>query len=120
MATTPQTSRHAAPWRRRPVFREPAGGSMPAGRLADGALFAFAVVLGGVTQGYLWHSHGQALNWLDVAAGAVACVALWWRRAHPLAVFVLAIVAAAFSPLALGAALVAVGTAASRARGRAL
>jgi signal transduction histidine kinase len=93
---------------------------MPAGRLADGALFAFAVVLGGVTQGYLWHSHGPVLDWLDVAVGAAACVALWWRRAHPVAVFVLAIAAAAFSPLALGAGLVAVGTAASRARGRAL
>jgi signal transduction histidine kinase len=93
---------------------------MPAGRLADGALFAFAVVLGGVTQRYLWHSHGQVLDWLDVAFGAVACVALWWRRAHPVAVVVLAIAAAAFSPLALGAGLVAVGTAAARARGRAL
>ena len=121
MATTPQTSSRAAPWRHLPVFREPlAGRGLPAGREADGALFAFAVVLGGVTQGYLWHSHGQVLDWLDVAAGAMACLALWWRRAHPVAVFVVAVAAAAFSPLALGAGLVAVGTAASRARGRAL
>jgi signal transduction histidine kinase len=121
MATTPQTGRRAAPWRYLPVFREPpADRWLPAGRLADGALFAFAVVLGGITQGYLWHSHGQVLDWLDVAVGAVACVALWWRRAHPMTVFVVAFGAAAFSPLALGAGLVAVGTAASRARGRAL
>ena len=121
MATTPQTGRRAAPWRHLPVFREPPGAlSLPACRLADGALFAFAVVLGGVTQGYLWHSHGQVLDWVDVAVGVVACVALWWRRAHTVAVFVVVFASATFSPLALGAGLVAVGTAASRARGRAL
>ena len=87
MATTPQTGRRAAPWRHLPAFGEPlAGRSVPAGRLADGALFAFAVVLGGITQGYLWHSHGVVLDAVDVAAGAVACLALWWRRAHPMAV----------------------------------
>jgi len=103
------------------VFREPpAALSLPAGRLADGALFAFAVVLGGITQGYLWHSHGVVLDAVDVVAGAVACLALWWRRAHPMAVFVVAFAANTFSPLALGAGLVAVCTAASRLRGRAL
>jgi signal transduction histidine kinase len=121
MTTTPQTGRRAAPWRHLPVFREPpTARSLPGGRLADGALFAFAVVLGGVTQGYLWHSHGLVLDWLDVAVGAVAWVALWRRRAYPVAVFVVVVAAAAFSPLALGAGLVAIGTAASRARGRAL
>lgn len=103
------------------MFREPpAALSLPAGRLADGALFAFAVVLGGITQGYLWHSHGVVLDAVDVVAGAVACLALWWRRAHPMAVFVVAFAANTFSPLALGAGLVAVCTAASRLRGRAL
>jgi signal transduction histidine kinase len=121
MATTPQTGRRAAPWRHLPVFREPpAGRSLPAGRLADVALFAFAVVLGGIAQGYLWSSHGVVLDAVDVAAGAVACLALWWRRAHPMAVFVLAFAANTFSPLALGAGLVALCTAASRLRGRAL
>jgi signal transduction histidine kinase len=121
MATTPETGRRATPWRQLlTAGGQPAGHSLPAGRLADGALFTFAVVLGGVTQFYLWHSHGQVLDWLDVAAGAVACVALWWRRAHPVAIFVVVVAAAAFSPLALGAGLVAVGTAASRARGRTL
>ena len=121
MTTTPQTGQRAAPRWHLPVLRRPsAGGSLPAGRLADGALFVFAVALGRVTQSYLWHTHGQVLDWLDVAAGAAACVALWWRRAHPMAVLVLVFGAAAFSPLALGAGLVAVCTAAARARGRAL
>jgi signal transduction histidine kinase len=121
MTTTPETGKRTAPWRHLPVFSEPpANRGLPAGRLADGALFAFAVALGGITQGYLWHSHGVVLDAVDVAAGAVACLALWWRRAHPMAVFVLAFAANTFSPLALGAGLVAVGTAASRLRGRAL
>jgi signal transduction histidine kinase len=121
MATTPQTSRRAPPWRHRPAFREPpAGASLPTGRLADAALFAFAVALGGITQVYLWHTHGPVLDWLDVAFGTVACLALWWRRAHPVAVFVLAFGAAAVSPLALGAGLVAVCTTAARARGSTL
>jgi len=121
MTTTPHTGKPGAAWRYLPVIRQrPANRSLPAGRLTDGTLFAFAVLLGGVTQGYLWHSHGLVLDWLDVAVGVVACVALWWRRARPVTVFVLAFGAAAFSPLALGAGLAAVGTAAARARGGAL
>jgi signal transduction histidine kinase len=121
MVTTPQTHEREAPRWHLPVFRQPpTRGSLPVGRLADGALFAFAVVLGVLTQSYLWHTHGPVLDWLDVALGVVACLALWWRRAHPMAVFVLNFGAAAFSPLALGAGLVAVCTAAARVRGRAL
>jgi len=121
MATTSQTGKRPAAWRHLPEVRQPpAYPSLPAGRLGDGTMFAFAVLLGGITQGYLWHSHGQMLDWLDVAVGAIACMALWWRRAHPVTVFVVAFAAAAFSPLALGAGLTAVGTAAARARGSAL
>ena len=97
-----------------------AGGRGPADWLADSALFGFAVVLGGITEGYLWHIHGEVLDAVGLAAGVVACLALWWRRAHPMAVFVLAFAAAVFSPLAQFAGLVAVCTAASRVRGRAL
>jgi signal transduction histidine kinase len=105
---------------RRAVWRRLAAGRRPADRLADSALFGFAVVLGGITQGYLWHIHGEVLDAAGLAAGVVACLALWWRRAHPMAVFVLVFAAALISPLAQFAALVAVGTAASRMRGRAL
>ena len=121
MARIPEPDASAAPWWRLPAVSEPPeDASLPSGRLADAALFAFAVVLGGITQGYLWHIHGPVLDVIDLAAGAVACLALWWRRAHPVAVFAVAFGAGAFSPLALGAGLVAVCTAASRARGRAL
>jgi signal transduction histidine kinase len=89
-------------------------------RLGDAALFAAATGLGGITLAYLWHDHGPVLDGIDVAFGTVACLALWWRRARPMAVCVLAFGAAAFSPLALFAGLVAISTAASRVRGRAL
>ena len=92
----------------------------PADWLADSALFGFAVTLGALAQAELWPSHGVLLDWIDLGSGVLACLALWWRRAHPVAVMLVAFGAAWFSPLALGAGLVAIGTAASRARGRAL
>jgi len=119
MARIPEPDARAAPWRHPPAASEQPEAAT-GGRLAHAGLFAFAAVLGGITQGYLWHTHGEVLDALDLAFGAVACLALRWRQAHPMAVFVLAAGAAAFSPLALGAGLVAVCTAASRARGRAL
>lgn len=120
MTTIQEPDARAALWSHPLRFNGAPGVGLAGGRLADTALFAFAVVLGGITQGYLWHTHGVVLDAVDVAAGAVACLALWWRRAHPMAVFVLALAANTFSPLALGAGLVAVCTAASRLRGRAL
>jgi signal transduction histidine kinase len=95
-------------------------GLWPAGRLADSALFGFAAAVGGLALGYLWHSHGEVLDALDLASGVVACLALWWRRGYPVAVTLVVFGAGWFSPLALGAVLVALGTAASRARGRVL
>jgi signal transduction histidine kinase len=97
----------------------PSGGQRPPDWLADSALFGFAVALGGLAMADLWPSHGVLLDGIDLGSGVLACLALWWRRAYPVAVTLVAF-GAAWSPLALGAALVAIGTAASRARGRAL
>ena len=113
--------RRAARWRLPPgVQGRPAGGRRPADWPADSALFGFAVTLGGLALAELWHSHGVLLDWIDLGSGVLACLALWWRRAYPAAVALVVFGAAWFSPLAQGAALVAVGTAASRVRGRAL
>jgi hypothetical protein len=68
----------------------------------------------------LWHDHGLVLDWADVAAGVAACLALWLRRSRPVPVALVVAVAAAFSPLAAGAALVAWCSAAMVARGRGL
>ena len=88
-------------------------------RGVDVALFGFAVVMGALALGYVWHSHGAVVNGLDLAIGVLACLALWVRRSRPGAVLA-TIAAAAFSPLAAGAGLVAICTAATRARGRTL
>jgi signal transduction histidine kinase len=103
----------------RPLQHSPGGGRSARDWLTDWALFAFAVWVGGVALAGLWHSHGLVLDWIDVAAGVLACLALWARRTSLPAVFV-ALGASAFSPLALGAGLVAICTAASRLTGRAL
>lgn len=87
------------------------------GRLADAALVMFAVAVGGLAQAALWHSHGAVLDGIDLGAGVVSCLTLWWRRAAPVAVTLVVFAAAWFSPLAQGAALVAIATAAFRLRG---
>jgi signal transduction histidine kinase len=114
---------HVTRWQRALLLSEPYTQSV--GRsardwLVDWALFIFAAGLGGLALGYLWHSHGEVVDAVDLVSGVLACLALWARRSRPVAVFVVAGGAAFFSPLALGAALVAICTAASRAAGRAL
>ena len=100
--------------------RPQAAGRRAADWAADSALFVFAVALGGLALAELWHSHGMLLDGIDLGTGVLACLALWWRRAFPVAVTLVVFAAAWFCPLALGAALVAVAAAASRVRGRAL
>jgi signal transduction histidine kinase len=123
MARVQASNRTAALWQRMfsaagwpaGIVRGPA-----AGRLADAGLFLFAVGLGGLATGYLWHTHGEFLDVVDLVAGLAACLALWWRHSRPVGVFVLAFGAGAISPLAAGASLVAICTTASHVRGRAL
>src|SRR5215831_1905433 len=122
MASIPQLERPAAPWLRALLASGPhpqRGARSAADWLADSALFVFAAGLGGLALSGLWHSHSGLVDALDLVFGTLGCLALWARRSHPMAVLVVTMVAV-FSPLALGAALVAIGTAVSRARGRAL
>jgi signal transduction histidine kinase len=94
-----------------------AGGRSRGDWLVDSALFVGSATLGAFTLAYLWHDHGVAFDALDVAAGVVACLALWARRSHPTTTFAIAFATASFSPLALFAGLVAMFNAAMRARG---
>jgi signal transduction histidine kinase len=122
MAGLLQLDRRLARWRRALPASGPLspGGSLSARDwLTDWALFAFAAGLGCIALASLWHSHGVVLDWIDVAAGVLACLALWAWRTSLLAILV-ALAASAFSPLALGAGLLAICIAASRLTGRAL
>jgi signal transduction histidine kinase len=111
-----------ASWRRVLVAirrQEPGGGRSAGEWVVDAVLFGAGAALGGLALADLWHSHGVVLDALDLAVGVLACLALWVRRSRPLAVLAV-IVVASFSPLALGAGLVAIFTIATRVRGRAL
>jgi signal transduction histidine kinase len=121
MAEPMQRDGRPARWRRALLAGwppPPGDAGAPRDRLTDWVLFAFAAGLGAVALGTLWHTHGAVLDWLDVAAGVLACLAVWARWS----VLALAVMfaASAFSPLALGAGLVAICSAASRVTGRAL
>ena len=94
---------------------------LPAGVLGDGSsqgrslrdwvvdlvLFAFAGGVGLLFLAQTWIEHPTAALVLDVVAGGVACVSLWWRRGRPLTVALIVVPISAFSTLAGGAALVA-------------
>ena len=112
--------RRAARWRLPPGVQGRPPAAWPPDWLADSALFGFAVAVGGLALAELWHTHGVLLDGIDLGSGVLACLALWWLRAYPAAVALVVFGAAWFSPLAQGAALVAIGMAASRVRGRAL
>jgi signal transduction histidine kinase len=117
-----QLSGRRASWRRALTAsgrRKPASGWSAGVWVADAALFAAAALLGALSLRYLWHSHGAVLDALDLAFGVLACLALWIRRSRPTAMLAV-IAAAAFSPLAIGAALVAICSAATHTRGRIL
>jgi signal transduction histidine kinase len=80
----------------------------------DVVAFGFAVVVGIFVLAETWHEHSSALRVIDIVLGVASWVALWWRRRHPLAVVVLALVASALSGLAAGAVLIALFNAAVR------
>jgi signal transduction histidine kinase len=88
--------------------------------LVDVTLFIVALAIGLFVVGVGKAGRSPALWVLDVGGGLAALVAIWWRRAHPVGVAVLAIAAGAVSGLAGGAALVALFNLAVRGSRRAI
>ncbi|MDT0269903.1 histidine kinase [Streptomyces sp. DSM 44915] len=87
------------------------GGRTSRDWLVDTALCGAAVLLGLVVLGVV-RERGEMPRWvaeLDPVLGLLACLALWWRRRHALAVALLGVpaVALASSALPAGAVLVA-------------
>jgi signal transduction histidine kinase len=86
-------------------------------RLADGGLFVLAV-LAGLTLVVLRREIGQMPpGWImtaDIAAGALGCLALWWRRRYPTVLATVVVALTTFSETVSAAALVLVFTVAIR------
>jgi signal transduction histidine kinase len=88
--------------------------------VVDLAMFALAAGLSGLVLGATARDHSQ-LEWVvDVILGAVAFVAVWLRRSHPLAVGLVAGACSLVSGLAGGPALVALFNVAVRGSRRAI
>jgi signal transduction histidine kinase len=82
--------------------------------VVDAVLFAAAVGSGVFVLASTWDQHSDPVKVADIVLGSAACVALWWRREHPLGVALLAVVLSSVSALAAMATLPAVFNAAIR------
>jgi signal transduction histidine kinase len=77
--------------------------------VVDTLVFCVAV-FGGLAIFGDTHDHNDFPAWfvaLDVVCGAAACLALWWRRQHPVALAVAAVVVGSFSAASGAAAAIA-------------
>jgi signal transduction histidine kinase len=86
----------------------------------DAAVFLFAVIGGILTFKGTSGDHSMFLLVVDFALGTTACLALWLRRRHPVAVGAFAVSAGAVSALAAVAAPLALFSVAVRGSRRAL
>jgi signal transduction histidine kinase len=82
-----------------------------ADRRTDAGFVALALAVGIPDAAAYWPHHAPWLGVAGVVLGTVACGALWLRRSHPLAVAVFAVTVAAFTPMAVAAAILAIATA---------
>jgi signal transduction histidine kinase len=96
------------------LLEESGGRRTPRDWFVDALMYASSIGFGVAILGSTAAERSDATMVLDVACGAVAFVALWFRRRHPLAVAVLIIALSGFSALSAGAALVACFNAALR------
>jgi signal transduction histidine kinase len=78
--------------------------------VVDIVIFTFAVVLGATGLHAGLGSVGVAMEVIDIVLAVAACLSVWVRRRHPLAVALLAVGASALSDGASGAALAGVFT----------
>ena len=83
--------------------------------VVDALMYAVAAGVSALVLTETWDDHGAAEMAIDLAVGAVAYAAMWWRRSHPVAVGVLTGAASIVSALAAGPALLALFNAALRA-----
>src|SRR4051812_33881691 len=78
--------------------------------IVDVLMFLLAAALGIYILATTWSDHTQLTGALDIIAGVVSFVLLWWRRSHPTAVAGITVSLSAFSGLAAGAGTAALFT----------
>lgn len=88
--------------------------------VVDVTMFVLALTIGAIVLSDSWDSHTTATLAIDVVAGTGACVALWWRRSHPVAIAVGAGVLGVVFAFPAGAGLLAFFSAVLRVRTRTL
>jgi signal transduction histidine kinase len=88
--------------------------------VVDVVLFVAAIAVGVLGLDQITADQSDVGVVIDFVAGTTVCLALWVRRRHPVEVAVAAVVVAAFSAMAGGAAIFAIFNAAIRASRRAL
>ena len=70
--------------------------------LVDGLMYLVALAVAGVALADSWDEHSTVLKVVDLTLGAIAFVALWWRRRYPGRLGVAATLAAGISAAATG------------------
>jgi signal transduction histidine kinase len=88
--------------------------------VVDVTMFLLALTIGAIVLSDSWDSHTAVTLAIDVAAGIGACVALWWRRSHPVAIAVGTGVLGVVFAFPAGAGLLAFFSAVLRVRTRTL
>lgn len=88
--------------------------------VVDVTMFVLALTIGAIVLSDSWDSHSTATLAIDVVAGTGACVALWWRRSHPVAIAVGTGVLGVVFAFPAGAGLLAFFSAVLRVRPRTL
>ncbi len=88
--------------------------------LVDALFFLLAIGIGLAVYSSSEDQHGELASLIDVAAGVIGWIALWWRRRWPVAVAVITLTLSAFSAFVAGAALLALFNVALRGSRRAL
>ncbi|MDO8185254.1 histidine kinase [Conexibacter sp. JD483] len=62
------------------------GGRSPRDWFIDVVCFLLAIGISAAVLSDTWEEHSVPMRWVEVATAVAACVALWWRRSHPLAI----------------------------------
>jgi signal transduction histidine kinase len=88
--------------------------------VVDGLMYFVAALVSAAVLADTWDEHSTVLVVVDLAIGAAAFVALWWRRSHPGVLALALTVVAVISPASSGPAVIAGFNVAVRGSRRAL